>query len=174
MKKHFWGFALFCLIVGTAAFIYAKFNVGSIVKVNAPMGYSTYSQTKSCWKMKRESSRTRVGSPMVRQAIFDLRSKQLRWELDTSEVDAPIALNFFIKDESGMRYVNSVLVPMAAYRHGSIIKATSSYEWLDKLDSYENLYVTAEPISQSAYQDKNFPVEINVGKLTNATAVLLY
>ncbi len=171
MNKHFWGFALFCLIVGTTAFIFAKFNVISAGKVYVTPDYSTYSQTKSCWKMKRELGRANPGSPTVRQATFDLKSKQLRWELDTSEVNTPIALNFFIKDENGMRFVHSALVPTLAYRYGSIIRATSSYEWLDNLESYENLYVTAEPISQSAYQDKNFPVEFDAGK---ATAVLLY
>ena len=69
-----------------------------------------------------------------------------------------------------MRYINSALVPVLAYRDGSV-RATSSYEWLDNLDSYENLYVIAEPIAQGEYQSKSFQHEFDASK---ATAVLLY
>ncbi len=120
--------------------------------------------------MKRESSRVNLGSPLVKQATFNLASKQLRWELDTSEVNTPIALNFFIKGENGTRYVNSTFVPMIAYRDGSV-NATSSYEWLNNLDSYENLYVTAEPVSHGKRGYKNFSREFDASQ---ATAVLVY
>lgn len=171
MKKHFFGFALFSLIVGSAAFVYSMFNVGSVEKVFAPVDYSGYAQTKSCWKGKREMSRTNHGSPTIKQAIFNTETKQLKWELDASDIKSPIALNFFVKDQFGMRYIHSALVPKLAYRDGSVIRATSSYEWLDNLGSYKNLYVTAEPISNGAFEDKNFPVEFDASK---ATAVLLY
>jgi hypothetical protein len=171
MKKHLLGFALFSFIVGTAIFIYAMLNIVNIEEVTAP-NYSPnyYSKATTCWKMKHESNRTNFGSPMVKQAIFNLESKQLKWELDTSGVDAPIALNFFIKDENGTRYVNSTFVPMLAYRNG-LVTATSSYEWLDNLDSYENLYVIAEPISFGERGNYNLPMKFDASK---ATPVLLY
>lgn len=170
MIKHFIGFALFSFIVGTAVFISATFNGGAVEEAYTPVDYSNYAQTKSCWKMKRELNRENVGTPMVKQAIFDLESKQLRWKLDTAGVDTPIVLNFFVKSEKGMRYVNSALVPMLAYQDGSV-RATSSYEWLDNLDSYENLYVTAEPISPGAYRNKNFQKDFDVSR---STPVLIY
>jgi hypothetical protein len=132
MKKHFWGFALFSFIVGATVFIYAMLNTVTFETVSAPIYSQTYSPTKSCWKMTRESRIESFGSPVVKQAVFNLTSKQLRWELNTSQVDTPIALNFFIKDERGTRYVNSTIVPMSAYRDG-IVRATSSYLWLDNL-----------------------------------------
>jgi hypothetical protein len=169
MKKHFWGFALFSFIVGISAIIYGMFNVLAVEEVGQSYT-ATYSPTKSCWKMKRESSRTNFGSPMVKQAVFNLKSKQLRWELDTSEVNTPVALNFFIKDEKGTRYVNSTFVPMSAYRDNSV-RATSSYLWLDNLESYENLYVIAEPVLSGAYKNKNFQPNFDARR---ATAVLVY
>lgn len=171
MKKHFFGFALFSLIVGTSAFIYSMFNVSSVEKVYMPVDYSNYAQTKSCWKMKRELNKVNTTLPTVKQAIFNLETKQLKWELDAPQVKTPIALKFFVKDEYGTRYVNSVLVPVIAYRDGSVIRATSSYEWLNNLGSYKNLYVTAEPVSYGAFENKKFPVEFDASK---ATAVLLY
>jgi hypothetical protein len=168
MKKHLFGFALFSLIVGTTAFIYAKFNVVSVDEVYTPVDYSTFAQTKSCWKMKREMSESNIGLPIVKQAIFNLRTKQLKWELDRSNIDTPIALNFFVKDKNGTRYINSVLAPMSGYEGGAII---SSYLWLDNLDSYENLYITAEPVSYSEYRNKNFRAKFDVSR---ATPVLLY
>lgn len=171
MKKHFFGFAVFSLIVGTSAFVYSMFNVGSVEKVYTSVDYSNYAQKNSCWKMKRELNKANAGLPTVKQAIFNLETKQLKWELDAAEVNTPIALNFFVKDEYGMRYVNSALVPRIAYRDGSAIRATSSYDWLDNLGSYKNLYVTAEPISSGTFENKNFPIEFDASK---ATAVLLY
>jgi hypothetical protein len=170
MKKHIFGFALFSFIVGTAAFIYAMLSIVNIEEVRVPSYTPTYSPAKSCWKMKRETSRVNFGSPLVKQATFNLASKQLKWELDTSRVDTPIALNFFIKGENGTRYVNSTFVPTIAFSDGSV-NATSSYEWLSNLDSYENLYVTAEPVWDSKRGNKNFSREFDASK---ATAVLVY
>jgi hypothetical protein len=170
MKKHIFGFALFSFIVGTTGFIYAMLSIVNIEEVKVPSYTQTYSPTKSCWKMKRETSRENLGSPLVKQATFNLASKQLRWELNTSQVNTPIALNFFIKGENGTRYVNSTFVPTIAFRDGSV-NATSSYEWLNNLDSYENLYVIAEPIAHGKRGNKNFSREFDANK---ATAVLVY
>ena len=170
MKKHIFGFALFSFIVGTTGFIYAMLSIVNIEEVKVPSHSQTYSPTKSCWKMKRETSRANLNSPLVKQATFNLASKQLRWELAASEVNTPIALNFFIKGVNGTRYVNSTFVPTIAFRDGSV-NATSSYEWLNNLDSYENLYVIAEPIGQGKRGYKNFSREFDASK---ATAVLVY
>jgi hypothetical protein len=169
MKKHFLGFALFSFIVGTAAVVYAMFNVVNVEEVTVP-NYSTYSPTKSCWKMKRQPRESYVGSPTIKQAIFNLRTRQLRWEISAPETDSKIALHFFIKGENGTRYINSVLAPTYGYEYGTI-KATSSYLWLDNLESYENLYVTAEPVSTNAYKNNNFQPKFDQSK---ATAVLVY
>jgi hypothetical protein len=171
MKKHLLGFALFSFIVGTAIFIYAMLNIVNIEEVTAP-NYSPnyYSKATSCWKMKHESNRTNFGSPVVEQAIFNTKSKVLNWVLNTSNSDTSVALNFFVKDENGTRYVNSIFVPAAAYRDG-LVRATSSYEWLDNLGSYDNLYVIAEPISFGERGKYNLPMKFDANR---ATPVLLY
>ncbi len=169
MIKHYFGFALFSFIVGTSAVIYAMVNVVNVNEVTVP-SYSTYSPGKSCWKMKRESRESNISSPTIRQAVFNLKTKQLKWELAAPEMNSKIALHFFIKDENGTRYINSMLAPSFGYEYGTI-KATSSYLWLDNLESYENLYVTAESVPTSAYKNKNFQPIFDQSK---ATAVLVY
>ena len=169
MKKHVIGFTLFSIIVGTAAFIYAMFNIVNVEEVFAPAYTPTY-QTKSCWKTKRDFKESSVGAPVVRQAVLDLRTKQLNWELAAPQTNSIIALHFFVKDKSGARYINSALAPESGFENG-VIKATSSYRWLDNLDSYENLYVIAEFTSRSNYQNKNNPPKFDSAK---ATSVLLY
>lgn len=170
MKKHILGFALFSFIVAATIFIYAMLGLFNIEEVTVPNYSPGYSTVKSCWKMQRDTRAANSGSPLIKQAVFNLKSKQLKWELDTTEINTPIALNFFIKDEKGTRYVNSTYVPTIAYRDGRV-RATSSYEWLNNLDSYENLYVTAEPVTSRFYKNKHFRPEFNA---SNATAVLLY
>jgi len=169
MKKHIIGFTLFSIIVGTAAFIYAMFNVVNVEEVFAPAYTPTY-QRNSCWKMKRDFKESNVGSPVIRQAVLDLKTKQLNWELATPQPNSKIALHFFIKDESGTRYINSALAPESGFENG-VVKATSSYLWLDNLDSYENLYVIAEITSRSDYKNKNNQPKFDQAK---ATSVLLY
>jgi hypothetical protein len=169
MIKHYFGFALFSFIVGTSAVIYAMVNVVNVNEVTVP-SYSTYSPGKSCWKMKRESRESNISSPTIRQAVINLKTKQLKWELDTSQVNTPIALNFFIKGENGTRYVSSTFLFMIDYQDGSV-DMTSFCEWLKNLDSYENLYVIAESVPTSAYKNKNFQPIFDQSK---ATAVLVY
>ncbi len=170
MKKQIFGFALFSFIFGATVIIYGMFAVKSVNEVKMSVDYSNYAQTKSCWRMKREAHETNVHSPIVRQAILDLKTKHLRWELDRARVDAPVALNFFVKDGKGTRFVHSELVPMSAYGD-QFVNANSSYEWLENLDSYENLYVIAEPLSHMEQENKIFSPEFDAGK---ATPVLLY
>ncbi len=169
MIKHYFGFALFSFIVGTTAVVYAMFNVVNVNEVTVP-NYSTYSPTKSCWKMKRESRESNISSPTIRQAVFNLKTKQLKWELAAPETNSKIALHFFIKDENGTRYINSMLALSFGNESGTI-KATSSHLWLDNLESYENLYVIAEPVLSGAYIDKNFLPKFDQSK---AVAVLVY
>ena len=169
MKKHIIGFTIFSIIVGTAAFIYAMFNIVNVEEVFTP-AYTPAYQGKSCWKMKQDLKESNVDSPVVRQAVLDLKTKQLNWELAAPQTKSKIALHFFIKDENGTRYINSALAPESGFENG-VIKATSSYLWLDNLDSYKNLYVVAEFTSWSNYQNKNNPPKFDSGR---ATSVLLY
>lgn len=180
MKKHIIGLTLFSFIVSAAAIVYAVFNVPKIVPV-APMRFVVAERTHC--KMKRAANHSQVDLPVVTQAVFDLKTKQLNWELaaplssgsntsiDFSGAGSKIALHFFVKNKNGTRYLNSVLAPGLATSENLVIKGSGSYEWLDNLNSYENLYVTAESTSWKKFQDKTVQPEFDAEK---ATSVLLY
>ena len=179
MKKHLFGFALFSLIVGTAAFVYAIFNVVRVDEVPAPSYYQTYSPATSCWKMKRNVRESNFDAPKVSQAVFNVKTKQLNWKLDTPGTASSIALHFFVKDENGTRYIASEKTLSSGLRSGQIemdkraidsggrdgeVKFTSSYKSLDNLNSYENLYVIAESVSTSKIHNNNFQLEFDAAK----------
>lgn len=169
MKKHIIGLALFSFIVITAGFVYSMFSVARVEEVFVVTNSETYSPTKSCWKMKRDSKQSSVGDIKVKQAVFDLKTKQLNWELAAPlREGSSIALHFFVKNADGTRYLNSALAPQTGFENG-VIKATSSYEWLDRLESYENLYVVPELTTWSEFQKRQ--PKFNAEK---ATSVLLY
>lgn len=169
MIKHYFGFALFSFIVGTSAVIYAMFNVVNVGEVSVT-NYSTYSPTKSCWKMKRQLRETNAASPVIKQAIFNLKTKQFNWELAAPVADGKIALHFFSSNANGTRYINTVFAPAYGDEYGTI-KAANSYPWLNNLQSYENLFVSAELVSPDAYKYKNFRPKFDVNKVT---AVMVY
>lgn len=178
MKKHLFGFALFSLIVGTAAFVYAIFNVVRVDEVPAPSYYQTYSPSTSCWKMKKDLRQSNFDSPKVSQAVFNTRTEQVSLNLELPEISAPIVLHFFVKDAKGARYIASEQVLVAgrgklegkmdmqadgAYRFGEI-KITGSYSSLDNLNSFENLYLIAESVSVSQTRNNNFQPEFDAAK----------
>lgn len=166
MNRHIAGFILFSFIIGTTAFIYAMFSVITVREVSA----LTYSPAKSCWKMKREIRESNIGSPVISQAVLDLKTKQLSWKLAAPKTDSSIALHFFVKDEKGTRFIASELALGAGYGSNAK-KFTSSYLWLDKLGSYNNLYVIAEPISIFNFKNKKVNPKFDASK---AAPVLLY
>jgi len=180
MKKHLFGFALFSLIVGATAFVYAMFNVVRVDEVPAPSYYQTYSPSTSCWKMKKDLRESRLDSPKINQAVFNLKTQQLNWELVTPTTYSTIALHFFVKDENGSRYITSENINTISNRgklnytatassengKSEIINITSSYEGLDDLDSYENLYVIAESAQASRYSDKRYQPKFDAARAT--------
>ncbi len=171
MKKHIFGLAFFSFIVGATAIIYSMFNFVNVEEVFVSPQTST--RATSCWKMKRESRESKFASPIIKQAVFDLKTKQLNWELATPKTDSnlKIALHFFVKDDkTGARYINSALVPVSSNPEGTI-NGTSSFQWLDNLQSYENLYVIAEYISLDKFKSKSYQPKFDAGK---AASVLLY
>ena len=158
MKKHIIGLALFSIIVGTAIFIYGMFNVVNVEEeVFVMTNTQTYPTTKSCWKMKQESRESNLNKLMVRQAVFDLQSKQFNWELATPNTNEPIALHFFSKDGSGTHYITSEQINNK-FSHNGNLRYSSSYNWLNKRQSYENLYVIAQFESDAVNYSENYQV----------------
>ena len=168
MKKHIIGLTLFSVIVSAAAVVFAVFNVPEIVSVSVPQ--YVLAERTHC-KMRQSANRSKIDSLMVTQAVLDLKTKQINWELSTSSANPGIALHFFVKNRNGTRYVNSELLPVI-YRNEDVpMNGTSSYEWLDNLGSYENLYVAAEYTTWKKFQDKTVQPKFDAEK---ATSVLLY
>lgn len=170
MNRNLWGFALFTLIFGTTVLVFNSFKVVDTDAVSAPVDYTNYARKTSCWRMKRQSVERDFGNPLIKQAMFNLDSKQLKWELDTARTETPIALNFFIGDENGIRYLNSSLVPTSAFGNG-LIEARSSFGWLNKIKYDDNLYVVAQPLTVEDLKTKNYSTNFEPEK---ATSVLIY
>ena len=164
MKKHIIGFTLFSIIVGTAAFIYAMFNIVSVEEVFTPAYTPTY-QGKSCWKMNRDLKDT-VDSPTITQAVFNLKTKKFSWNLSTVETDSPILLHFFVNDGKGTRYIGSD--PAKNLVSDGELNFSRSYTNLNKINSQTNLYLIAEMNAPSSFH-KNRQVEFDAGKAVAVT-----
>ena len=187
MRKHIVGFIIFNFIVGTslivAAFFYQKPKFESVVIT--PVTSETY--TRSCWKGKSRFINNTT-SAKVTQAIFDSKTQELKTELFVQADDekslktTEVALHFFVKDGNSTRYLatenltnrNGVMkdsFDMSDYKN---MKATflvnSSYEWLDDLESRENLYVVPEIIQNAPLYDDYTPEfdELNATPVTLA------
>jgi hypothetical protein len=150
MKKHIFGLAVFSFIVGAAAIAYAVFNVPKTIGVAdvipvsvVPQNYSTGGMT-SCWNMRRGAKESNFDEPIIKQAVFNLKTKEFSWQLASPNVDLPIALHLFVKDEKGTRYVDGFL-------------AVDSFEWANAPESFANLYVIAERAPQMKFDKKNPP-----------------
>ncbi len=167
MKKHIIGFTLFSIIVGTAAFIYAMFNVVKVEEVFAPAYTPTY-QRNSCWKMKRDLKET-INSPTITQAIFNLKTKKFSWNLSTVETDSPIVLHFFVNDGKGTRYIGSD--PAKNLVSDGELNFSRSYTKLDKINSRTNLYLIAEMNATSSIYGyhKSRQVEFDASKAVAVT-----
>ncbi len=174
MKKHLFGFALFSLIVGMSAFIYAMFNVVRVEEVSAP-NYSLTAPAKSCWKMKRKFKESKIGSPIVRQAVFNLARKQINLEVllngsENAEVNLPVVFSFFQKDAKGIHYIGSehnstISNSLHESDEGLTTRITGSYDWLYNLESYSNLYVVAEfAPTRTGFTKRNFQPEFDAYK----------
>ncbi len=156
MKKHIIGLALFSFIVSTAAVVYALFPVPEIAPVSEVITVSVpqYNAKRSC-RMRLRSDNS--ASIEVRQAVLDLQTKQFNWELATPDIDEPIALHFFSNDDKGTRYITSEQINNK-FSHNGILKFSTSYGWLNKRKSYENLYVIAQFDSEATNYSENYQV----------------
>lgn len=175
MKKHILGLALFSFIVSAAAIVYAFFNASEIVQiyevVSTPQSVTT--ERTYCNKGKKPKK----NSIEINQAILDLQTKQFSWELATPDVDEPIALYFFSKDANGeTRHIATERINNK-FSHNGTLRYSSSYNWLNKRKSYENLYVIARFAPESkTYRNgdslmhvESFPPNFDAAKATAVT-----
>lgn len=185
MNKHIVGFIIFNLIVGisviVAAFSYQVPKLESVVVT--PVTPETY--TRSCWK-SNISYANKLTSARVTQAVFDSKAQELKTELfiksnEKSFKDVKVALHFFVKDGDSTRYLatedltgeKGEMKGVYDMSEKRVTKATflvtSSYDWLDDLESRDNLYVMPEVINAGMNRDYT-PVfyELNATPVTIA------
>lgn len=153
MKKHIFGLALFSFIVSATVVVYAIFNVPEIVRVYEVVSIPQYVETERTYCNKRE--KVKINSIEIKQAVLGLQTKQFNWELATPDGNKLIALHFFSKDASGTRYITSEQINNK-FSHNGVLKFSDSYSWLNKRNSYKNLYVIAQLDSEGVYHYENY------------------
>ena len=139
--KHIIGLSLFSFIVSATAIVYALFNVPEITPVYELVSTPQYvpAERIHC-KMKKNST---AASVEIKQAVLNLQTKQFNWEFLTPDTDGAIALYFFSKDSNGTRYITSEQVNNK-FSYNGALRYSSSYDWLNKRKSYDNLYVMVQ------------------------------
>ena len=172
MNKHFIGLIIFSFIVGMSAIIASLFiqmpQMPKIeaVKVSESNDY-VYRGNTHCKKKKRKprpKNYSELASAKVSQAFFDLNKKQLDTQFmieranDSTET-VNVALHFFVNDRFGVQHIATEFVTLAPnfdIGDKAITTKISSFNWLNNLESRENLYVMPEVIKNSDTY-KNYP-----------------
>ncbi|MCY7376780.1 MAG: hypothetical protein LH472_12540 [Pyrinomonadaceae bacterium] len=101
--------------------------------------------------MIRELEQSEVKSPVVTQAVFNLNTKRFYWNLVNSETADSIVLHFFISDEKGTRYIDSVSAK-SLIGEGEL-NSSPSYMKLGKFVVQTNLYFIPEYARTSTFYD---------------------
>ncbi len=185
MNKHIIGLIIFSFIVGMSAIIAGFFvpmpqmpKIDS-VKVSEANDY-VYRGSTSCKKKKRKpqpKDYNELASAKVSQAVFDLNKKQLDTQFTIERADdltetVKVALHFFVNDRFGVQHIKTefvTLTPNFDIGDKAMTIKTSSFRWLNNLESRENLYVIAEVVTDSYNYNNYAPVFDSY----EATAVLL-
>ena len=167
MKKHVFGLLIFGFIVSAAVVSYAVLNVSDVKEVFVVTNSETYPEVKSCWRMNKQSKDSNNNSVKINQAVFNLQSKEFSWELATPETNAPIALHFFSKDGKETHYITTDSISGSIARNG-LLRFNTTYQWMTKCKTLDNLYVTADFNLQYGHYGNNFQPEFDAA---NATAV---
>jgi len=104
MKKHIIGLAIFSFIVSAAAIVYAVLSVPEIVSVSEPQ-YILAERTHC--KTKRQLRDSEVKSPIVTQAIYNVKTKKLSWQSNEADLGRGTVLHWVLVDEKGIQKLSS-------------------------------------------------------------------
>jgi hypothetical protein len=172
MTKHIFGFTLFSFIVGVAiavsgwlAFKTVTVNVFEVNKTPPPTYY--------CPNQKFKNSDVDV---KIEQAVLDVNTKQLKTFLwlnpraRTDNVYDAVRLHFFVKNEKETRYLETEDIWVNSAFDAKKESVLSSLKWLDKLESFDNLYVVPQMIDDGYINYKTNPPRFDS---LNAAPVLL-
>jgi hypothetical protein len=182
MSKHIIGFIIFSFIIGVTAFLASFFVIMPTLPTLDPVpkfGYIDYESGRHCKGKKRKPRPKAVdqsASVKVTQAFFDAKSKRLETQFaieraDESTETVNVALQFFVYDDFGVQHIADEFVSLEPNFDMGDIAVTnnsSSFRWLNNLQSRENLYVIAKATNNSRYLHN--PVDFDPSE---ATAVLL-
>jgi hypothetical protein len=125
MKKHILGVSLFVSIVGISGLVYCILTQDNSIEKTFAISTNQADQI------------------LVKQAVLNLKTKKITWEMAKSDLNTPIVLHFFVVDENGAEYLASKNAPSGD-------EITTSYRWLNNLKSYDNLYVMADIIDSKS------------------------
>ena len=158
MTRHVAGFILFSFIVSVSSVV--AFIFADLPQISVPQAEKTvvknvpkYEGKSSCHKSKYDDYENSDVSVKVAQSVFNKRTGLLDTNLyierkDFSTKSVTVGLHFFAKDNSGARYLateNFYFKPDFNRQNKAIQGIPSrSYQWLDDLNSNENLYVIAD------------------------------
>lgn len=178
MNQNVFGIILFSLIVGTAIFASEYF-----VTLPTPLPvyekpFTVTNSGNSCGKRVYQAAKYGKTDLKIKQAVFNLRTKQLDTSLEIQRFDSEtqntgVTFHFYVKDGITTRYLASDTVhlkPNFDQNNKAIQEITSSYFWLDNLKSHKNLYVIAEPSQNSFKTDAESIPRFNE---SGASSVLL-
>jgi hypothetical protein len=159
MKKHIIGFAIFSIIVGSAVFVKAIFNISREIIVPTADNYSyTTVKKTSCWKMRQELEER--STPVVKQVVLDLNNKRIDWAIFVPQKGYRVALHFYAKSPKSNRYISTELAPGVAHSPTWVTYSSTYISFLN-FSPYENLYVVPEMITPSDAENKFFNPEFN-------------
>lgn len=158
MKKHIFGLAIFSFIVGAAAIVHAAFNVRETNRVADVVPGIVFAQNNSpdiptsCWNMKRESKGENPDQPFIKQAVYNVKTKMLKWRLADSEIDSLTTLHFFVGDEKGIRHIFSSTARSSAT--DGKLNFSPGDATLDKISERRaNLFLIADVEAVSPFSD---------------------
>ena len=177
MKKHILGFALFSLIVGATAIVYALVNVPETIRVVdvAPVSYvrqnDSASKPTSCWNMNRRAEESKSGSPLISQADLNEESGLFIFEIGCSENLKQVFLYFYEKTENAAKLIAVEKIDLKpsinCENKSSLYK---NFAWAKEVNPASNIYVIARTSNKnmSASFDESLavPVLMASGKLS--------
>lgn len=186
MKRHLLGLMIFSSIVFSAIVI-NRILVKTSEFVFVPATETENWEKTSCFKKKQTRIYTetvtverRAESPVVTQAIFNDRTKQISISLHFEPVNyevgsTPIRLTYFREEAGKMKLIKPEFITMPAQgfdsNNGTLAASVvASYEWLDNLDFTDNLYVQAETVP--AYGKARTAPEFDAGKAMAVTRLV--
>lgn len=159
MNKHLFGLIIFSFIVGTSAVIAGMFvklpPIPTLSPVSETENYEVYRGRKHCKHKKRKprpKAETESATVQAVQAVYDLESKELKTQLMVERFDETsekfnVALHFFVNDGFAVQHIATEFVSVRPnFDMGDTASAisTSTFRWLENLESRENLYVIAK------------------------------